>query len=133
MTRHEHQSQRVVGPACLLGVGEAEPPRRGLIGRIDRVVAQIAAQPIECLVAGGDGEPGSRALRCALEGPLSEGCVEGVLDGILDEIEPRRAEETREPCRDLAGLAAEEIADERVRPGHRHHSSWIWRTSIRPP
>jgi len=109
MTRHEHQSQRVVGPACLLGVGEAEPPRRGLIGRIDRVVAQIAAQPIERLVTCGDCEPGGRALRRTLEGPLREGRVEGVLDGILDEVEARRPEKPHQPRTDPARLLAEQL------------------------
>ncbi len=127
---HEHQRQGVVELSRIRGLGEAQAPGGALV---EGAVPGLPAQPVEGPVARRHREPGGRPLGDAVQGPARQGGAEGVLDGILHDVEAGGAEQTRQPGRELAGLAPEEIVDERVRVGHPAHIRWIWRTSMRPP
>ena len=132
MTGHEHESQRVIGFARVLGVGEAEPPGGRFIRRIERIETRLAADAIERLVARRDRKPRRRLLGRTFEGPLRERRAKGVLHGVLDQREPRRPEQTRQPGADVAGFAPEQSFQLGFCCGHARasYSSCTWRTSM---
>ena len=125
MAAHENHPQLVVAKLLLeiriSGVNrlaELGDRRIGLLdnhalppNRVDRGIVRDAE------------EPARRVLRRPLIGPRLESPQHGLLHAILGQVEAGRAEQPRQPRGDPAGLAPEQVIEQRSGLGRRGH---VW-------
>jgi len=108
MAGDEHERERVVEIDLRLFRHRHRIEQR----LVERLLAYLATQSIQCLVARHRGKPGCRTLRRAVDGPAGKCRRKRVLQHVFDKREMRRPEHARETRGQAPRFPAEQTFDQ---------------------